>query len=270
MTVQTADFGHHLKGWRQQRKLSQLDLALQADVSQRHVSWLETGRSQPSRSMVIRLAEALEIPLRERNPLLGSAGFAPMYRESELDAEHMAPVESALRQMLDHHMPMPALVVNRWWQLKMTNDAADQLFTALGGEQLWQQVDPSGNKSLALLTLHPKGLRPLIANWREAAPAFIQRVRQDALAAGIPQSQEGLQQLLDLIGELPESPAAAQPLLPMLPLELVLGQTRLSLFSIISTFGTPQDITVDELRIESFFPVDDATRDFFTQIGRAD
>jgi len=123
---------------------------------------------------------------------------------------------------------------------------------------------------LALLTLHPKGLRPLIANWREAAPAFIQRVRQDALAAGIPQSQEGLQQLLDLIGELPESPAAAQPLLPMLPLELVLGQTRLSLFSIISTFGTPQDITVDELRIESFFPVDDATRDFFTQIGRAD
>lgn len=266
--MQLVPFGSHLKVWRQQRKLSQLDLALQAEVSQRHVSWLETGRSQPSRSMVIRLAEALEIPLRERNPLLGSAGFAPIYRESELDAEHMAPVESALMQILDHHMPMPALVVNRWWQLKMTNDAADQLLAVLGGEQLWQRVDPSGNRSLALLTLHPKGLRPLISNWREAAPAFIQRVRQDALAAGNPQAQADLEQLLNLVGGLPEAPAV-QPLLPMLPLELSLGSTKLSLFSVISTFGTPQDITVDELRIESFFPTDEVTRQFFEQMSTA-
>ncbi len=266
MSVQAADFGSHLRGWRQQRKLSQLDLALQADVSQRHVSWLENGRSQPSRSMVIRLAEALEIPLRERNPLLGSAGFAPLYRESELDAEHMAPVETALRQILDHHLPMPALVVNRWWQLKMTNAAADKLFAALGGEQLWQRIDPSGNKSLALLTLHPEGLRPLITNWSEAAPAFVQRVRQDALAAGDPQGKALLQALLALLDDLPDfSPST--PLLPMLPLELGLGPVQLSLFSVISTFGTPQDITVDELRIESFFPVDEATRQFFADLS---
>ena len=260
-----AGFGRQLKGWRQLRKISQLDLALDACVSQRHLSWLETGKSQPSRQMVIQLAEALDVPLRNRNTLLTSAGFAPVYSESDLNAVDMAPVHDALKTMLSHQEPLPSIVVDRLWRIVMTNDAATRLLGLFGDiDELWGKVDPSGKRSLARLTLHPDGIRPFVANWDEAAPAFMQRIRREAIGSGADDKREEYESLLALLDKNDHELAEKErDLLPVLPLVLEAGDVRLSLFSVISTFGTPQDITVDELRIESFFPTDDSTAQFF-------
>lgn len=260
-----ADFGGQLKGWRQLRKVSQLDLALDASVSQRHLSWLETGKSQPSRGMVIQLAEALDVPLRARNKLLTSAGYAPVYSETNIDAAAMAPVYDALKTMLAHHEPLPSLVVDRLWHIVMTNGAADRLLGLFGDvEEMWRKVDPSGQRSLARLTLHQDGLRPFIVNWQDALPAFAHRLRRDAYASGSEDERAEFQSLMELFTlEEQELADERNEILPVLPLVLQVGDTRLSLFSVISTFGTPHDVTVDELRIESFFPSDDATAQFF-------
>ncbi|NIB42775.1 helix-turn-helix domain-containing protein [Pseudomaricurvus alkylphenolicus] len=263
MTSAASSFPDLCREWRNYRQLSQLDLALAAEVSQRHVSWLETGRSQPSRTMVLRLSEALQIPLRERNKLLQAAGFAPAYRESELDAPTMAPVLEALKQVLDNHEPLPAVVLDRFWNVKMQNNAAG-LMMALGeGIDQSQFIGTGGELNLALMTLHPQGFRRYISNWAEAAPPFVQRLKADAAASGDREVKDMIQQLLSLteMDHITASPSSS--LLPILPLELDLGDLHLSLFSVISTFGTPQDITTDELRIEAFYPTDDATRAFF-------
>lgn len=265
MKTGVSAFGHQLKSWRSMRKVSQLDLALNAAVSQRHVSWLETGKSRPSREMVIQLAEALDIPLRARNTLLGSAGFAAVYSEASFDSDAMAPVQNALRAMLAHHDPLPAFVLDRLWRIEMANDSAENMLRMFGDiEALWKIVDPSGRRSLARLTLHPEGARPFIANWRELAGGFLHRLRREALASGDDEEREEFESLLGLVGndEL-VLPASEPNLLPVLPLILDYGELHLSLFSVIATFGTPQDITVDELRIESFFPADEATKAFF-------
>ncbi|MEM1264249.1 MAG: helix-turn-helix transcriptional regulator [Pseudomonadota bacterium] len=250
--------------WRRYRKLSQLELALAANVSQRHVSWLETGRSQPSRQMVTRLAEAMEVPLRERNVLLQAAGFAPLYRESQLDDPAMAPVRDALQRMLRHHEPLPALVVDRYWNVHEQNSAAT-LLLGLGGDlaELNTAVGGGERVNLALLTLHPKGLRRFIRNWNEAAPCFVQRLRHEAAATGDATLAARFEQFIDVAGELDDGESSVAPLLPVLPLELELGGQTLSLFSVITTFGTPQDITTDELRIEAFYPSDAVTAEFF-------
>lgn len=258
-------FGRHLKHWRSLRKVSQFTLALDASVSQRHLSWLETGKSSPSRSMVIQLAEALNVPLRARNDLLSSAGYAPVYAESRVDADAMRPVNDALQIMLAHHDPLPAVVLDRLWRLKMTNASADKLFASLGDvEAMWQAVDPSGGRSLARLTLHPEGARPFILNWHELAGSFMHRLRREALASGAEEERKEFEGLLQLIGddELRMGDDEVD-LLPVLPLILKFGDRQLKLFSVISTFGTPQDITVDELRVESFFPADEQTAEFF-------
>ncbi len=254
-------FGPQLRSWRQHRKLSQLELALASDVSQRHVSWLETGKARPSRAMVIRLADALDVPLRERNSLLGAAGYAAVYTEQAIDTPAMAPVMRSLRAMLDHHEPFPAVVMNRLWHVQMTNPAMDRLLS-LGGDidAVWDRIGDDGSRNLARLTLHPEGMRPFIRNWDEAAPVFVRRLRREAVSSGDPAELERVQALAALAA-LPDrreqEPRA--PLLPTLPLELEAGGYRLGLFSVLSTFGTPQDITTDELRIESFFPADEAT-----------
>ncbi len=266
--LQSGSFGARLRGWRNLRRLSQLDLSLSANVSQRHLSWLETGRSQPSRSMVIQLAEALEVPLRERNQLLGAAGFAEIYQQRGLDETHMRAVNDALRRILDQQMPYPGLVVDRAWNLVMTNPSTDALLRAAGGDRLTSKaLAPDGKINLALMTLHPEGLRPLIENWEGAARVFVQRLRQDLRQTGDAQLRQRLEDLISMAGELPELELEQAPLLPMLTLDLKLGPEALKLFSVISTFGTPQDVTMDELRIESFFPADDSSdrllRDLF-------
>jgi transcriptional regulator with XRE-family HTH domain len=250
--------------WRQVRKLSQLDLALEANVSQRHVSWLETGRSQPSREMVVRLSDAMEIPLRERNVLLQAAGFTAAYAESTLDDASMAPVLDALTRVLDHHDPFPALVVDRFWTVKLKNKAADLLLSVAGDpETVLEKIGSKGEMNLLLLTLHPEGLRQYISNWTQAAPSFVRRLKSEAMASGDPILQARFAQYIELAGNVDEGSFATENLLPVLPLELNINGLELSLFSVISTFGTPQDITTDELRIEAFYPTDQKTDEFF-------
>lgn len=262
---QQTDFQGFLKNWRSFRKMSQLDLALTADVSQRHLSWLETGRSHPSREMVLRLSEALEVPLRDRNLLLTSAGFAGIFSQKQLDDPSMQPVLGVLKDMLEHHEPYPALVLDRLWNVKMKNKPADTLLGIIGdADALWQAVGDSGEHNIARLTIHPNGLRQFISNWGAVCGPFIRRLKREALDSGDAEVMEKYLELESIAGEIVDE-TPNQSLLPVLPLEFELGDLRLSLFSVISTFGTAQDITTDELRIETFYPTDEATTKFFSE-----
>ncbi len=266
----TGNFKSVCRQWRQFRKLSQLDLALAANISQRHVSWLETGRSRPSREMVLRLCDAMDIPLRQRNVLLHCAGFAAAYNETGLDEPVMAPVMEALNHVLSHHEPLPAVVVDRFWNIKRKNRAADlMLGIARNGEGTAERIGGEGEINLAVLTLHPQGLRPYIKNWDEVAPAFIHRLKSEAASSGDPKVQEQFARYIALAGPIGSVAARiGESLLPVLPLELDIDGLELSLFSVISTFGTPQDITTDELRIEAFYPADAKTEAFFNSVGQ--
>lgn len=269
MNIAIADnFQSLCREWRRCRQLSQLDLALAADVSQRHVSWLETGRSHPSREMVVRLSEAMNIPIRERNVLLRSAGFSAIYNESSLSDPIMAPVMNALNHVLKNHQPLPAVVIDRFWNVKQQNQAAQLLLNLGASDELQAQItNQDGEINLALLTLHPSGLRQYISNWDEAAPAFVQRLRDEAIASGDQAVKQTFASYIEAAGvinsETSKTPTTAGSLLPILPLNLDIDGLKLSLFSVISTFGTPQDITTDELRIEAFYPTDETTEAFF-------
>lgn len=260
--LQRPPFARLLKSWREMRKCSQLDLALTSRISQRHVSFLESGRARPSREMVLQLAEALEVPLRERNTLLNAAGFAAMYRETELKSAVMAPVREALKLMLDHHEPNPASVVDREWNLLMGNAALVRVFGLVGDvAAMWQRVCPDGAHNVLKVTFHPEGFRPYIANFDEAAPVLLNRTRREAAACGSDKLLELIDEILAYPG-IPEAwraPDWQAPPPPVLPLHLAKGDLQLKLFSMITTFGTPQDITTDELRVESFFPADAAS-----------
>ena len=270
MTSAVSGFNELFREWRQFRRVSQLELALAANVSQRHVSWLETGRSRPSRDMVLRLAEALDIPLRERNALLRSAGFAALYGESSLEDPVMAPVDHALRQVLAHHEPLPAFVIDRAWNVRLHNSAGRLLLGVAGDpEALMAALGEPGEVNLAVLTLHPDGLRRYISNWDQVAPHFVRRLRQEAAASGDRGLQEKMGAITALAGIADDAVPLNQALLPVLPLEIDLNGVALSLFSVISTFGTPQDITTDELRVESFYPTNEATAAFFSDLAEA-
>ena len=261
------EFSDQCRHWRQRRKLSQLDLALAANVSQRHLSWLETGRSKPSRGMVVRLSEALDMPLRERNLLLQAAGFAHLYAETTLEEPAMRVVNEAIRSILDHHDPMPALVVDRFWNIRMTNRGADVMLSITGDpEALWQAVGDDGQRNLARLTVHPAGLRQYIRNWEQAAPPFVHRLRREAQAAGDPELQAFVMELVELAGAVEFPGDEPDYLTPVLPLEISAHGLDLSLFSVFSSFGTPQDVTVEELRIEAFYPSDETTRQLFNSL----
>lgn len=261
--IQLASFPQACKKWRLFRKLSQLELALEANVSQRHLSYLETGRSHPSREMVIRLSEALDIPLRERNTLLRLAGYSNIYQETRLTEPQMTPIFEAVNRVLDHHEPYPAIVIDRFWNVIQANTPATYLFGLT--------LDPSARSSseplnIALMTLHPNGMRRFISNWNEILPLLVKRLRSEALASGDPEVQEKLMSYLTLVEGEPLELTTNLNLLPVMPLELAINGSSLSFFSVISTFGTPQDVTTDELRIETFYPTDQTTRDFFSAL----
>ncbi len=253
-------FAPLLKRWRIARKLSQLDLALDADVSQRHISFMESGRAAPSRDMVLQLGDALDVPLRERNRLPTAAGFAPVFEARALDDPDMAPVMAALELTLTHHEPNPAVVVDRTWNVLMHNNAfARALFVLVGDLQtIWPKVCPDGKRNLLKLIFHPGGVRDYIANWLEIGPMLLGRTRREAEIDG----NATLAALLDEILDYPGVPRRCRtpnwqtPPPPVLPLEYKADGTRLRLFSMLSTFGTAQDVTADELRIETFFPAD--------------
>lgn len=255
-------FGARLRYWRGLRKLSQLELALTAEVSQRHISFLESGRAVPSRDMVQQLGAALEVPLREHNQLLVAAGYAPVYLVRSLEHPDMAPIMAALRLTLKHHEPNPAIVVDRNWDLLLTNTAFERAFGVLGDMQaLWSKVCPDGGRNLLKLTFHPDGVRQYLLNWKTMAPLMLQRLRREAAS----HANATLAALIDEILDYPGVPRRwrredwhqAPP--PILPLEYAIGAARLRLFSMISTFDTAQDVTADELRIETFFPADEAS-----------
>lgn len=262
-------FGELLRQWRAARKLSQLELALQCNVSQRHISFMESGRARPSRAMVLQLAEALDVPLRERNALLHSAGYAGVFRQRDLATAEMAPVRDALQMMLDHHVPYPAIVVDRDWNMLMHNRVFPLLFDLIGGwEAVWQRTCGDGARNVMRLTLHPEGLRANIANWDAVAPLLLQRMRREATATCSEALGLLLQELLADPGIPREwhAPDIERALPPVLPLSIAADELQVSLFSVISTFGTAQDVTTDEIRVESFFPADTQTADLLRSI----
>ena len=238
--------------------MSQLGLALEAEISTRHLSFLESGRAQPSREMVLLLSRVLERPLRGRNEMPTAAGFAPVYRETGLDAPEMAQVKQALGFMLRQQEPCPAMVLDRHWNILMTNDAM--------GRVMGLFLDPKAAASLGpanamRLSYHPQGLRPYIVNWEATAAAFIQWLHRDFLRTGDAETK----QLLDELLAYPDVPHQWQALdldastAPFLAIELKKGDVRFSFFTLLASLGTPYDITLHELRIECFFAADAAT-----------
>jgi transcriptional regulator with XRE-family HTH domain len=250
--------GRLLKQWRERRRMSQLGLALEAEISTRHLSFLETGRTQPSREMVLLLSRVLEVPLRSRNDLLTAAGYAPVYRETGLDAPEMAQVKQALGFMLRQQEPLPAMVLDRHWNILMTNDAM--------GKVMGLFLDPAATAELGpanamRLSYHPKALRPYIVNWEATAAAFIQWLHRDLLRTGDAETRKLLDELLSY----PDVPKQWQLLdldastAPFLAIELKKGDVRFNFFTVLASLGTPYDITLHELRIECFFAADAAT-----------
>jgi transcriptional regulator with XRE-family HTH domain len=245
--------GTLLRQWRGRRRMSQLDLALEAGVSARHLSFLETGRSRPSREMVLHLAEQLDVPLRDRNQLLLAAGFAPVYGERRLDAPELEPVRDAIGLVLEGHEPYPAVVVDRWWNLVTANRGV-ALFAAGAAPEL---LEPPVN--VLRLALHPRGTAGWIANLGEFRAHLLDRLRRHvALTA-----DARLAALYDEVAAYPapageHGPHASEIAVP-LRLRAPEGGPELRLFSTIATFGTAIDITVAELAIEAFFPADAET-----------
>lgn len=271
-TAGVQSFGELLKAWRTARRYSQLELAGQTQVSQRHLSFLESGRAGPSREMVLHLGAALCVPLRERNDLLAAAGFAPMYPERALDDCSMAAIREALETTLRHHEPFPALVVDRQWNVVLHNAAVDRLIGLVGEPaRVWRKVDPTGGRNLMRLTLHPGGLQPLVVDWPETAAALLMRLSSEVQASPADaRLQELLVELRALPGVPPAGhPAGAQPHMrvPVLTLRLRKGKQTLAFFSMICTFGTALDLTADELRLELLFPGDGFTADFLRASG---
>ncbi|WP_206066853.1 helix-turn-helix domain-containing protein [Nonomuraea composti] len=244
--------GDLLRHWRRVRRMSQLALAHHAQVSPRHLSFVESGRSTPSREWIMGLAGALQIPLRERNDLLLAAGYAPAYRETSIAEPAMATIRAALERVLTHHEPYPAVVMDRHWNITQANHPAEVMFRYL-------RATPPATASANVIRLmfDPRELRPHVANWDEVAPALIQRVHREAVG-GLPDATT--RALLEEI--LPpdrRGPDLRAPLLPVVPVTFAKDGLTVSYFSMITTVGTPQDVTAQELRVESFYPADPET-----------
>jgi transcriptional regulator with XRE-family HTH domain len=248
-------FATLLRHWRERRRLSQQQLSLLAGVSARHLSFLETGRSRPSREMVLTLAEHLQVPLRERNELLTAAGFATAYPQRPYDAPELATVRAAVDQVLAGHDPYPAVAVDRAWNVVAANDAVTALLGAVGPAVL----GPPTN--VYRLTLHPDGLAPLLVNLAEVAHHLLDRLRRDIAATG----DAGLSSLLEEVANYATVRALPRRIDPpdgvVMPFRLRHPRGELAMFTTITTFGTPADVTVAELALELFYPLDEVTAD---------
>jgi transcriptional regulator with XRE-family HTH domain len=247
----TAGVGPLLRDWRKRRRLSQLDLALEAGVSARHLSFVETGRSRPSAGMVLQLAERLDVPLRNRNQLLLAAGHAPVFEQREMEDPEMAPVRQAVRLILEGHEPYPAVVIDRYWEMLGANSAVALLTAGVAPELMQPPVN------VLRVSLHPDGVAPRIANLAEWRGHLLDRLeRQIALTA-----DPALQALRDELLEYPapDRPGAATDPEIAVPLRLHSNAGELSFISTVATFGTAVEVTASELSIESFFPADEHT-----------
>jgi transcriptional regulator with XRE-family HTH domain len=254
--AQRATFGDLVRYWRRVRAMSQLDLAATAATTPRYMSFVETGRSQPSREMVLRLAGALDVPLRERNGLLVAAGFAPMYPEHDLDDPAIERVMSALERILDHHAPYPAIVMNRRWDVVQVNDGAARFFATLCAP------DPVPQPANVLrLMLEPGPVRAAVENWDQVAPSLLERARREAVGGVMDLATAELVQQMrrGTDAAVLTTPRSIAPLVPVIDIEFAFADTSLRWFSIVSTIGTPVDVTAQELRLEAFFPSDEET-----------
>jgi transcriptional regulator with XRE-family HTH domain len=258
-------FGKRLMEWRERRRESQLGLALAADVSQRHISFIESGRAKPSREMIVRLSEVLDIPLRARNELLAAAGFAPLYAERPLADSEMRAALSALERIIAHHEPFPAFVVDRSWGIVLHNAAAARLMSACFDDGAIRALASDGQVNFMHMMFERTQMRPRIRNWNSVATRLLERLRREAGGDDQSPSARLLQELRSLADGAAEAPNHGS-FPPTLNLELQLGRASLRLFNMITTFGTPQDVGLQELRIEMSFPSDAETEAFF---GRA-
>jgi transcriptional regulator with XRE-family HTH domain len=249
-------FPERLRWWRRRRGWSQLELAGRAGVSQRHLGFLELGRARPSRDMVIRLAATLDIPLRQHNALLLSGGFAPIWRETDLGAPELAQIRAALDYILAQQEPFPAVAVDRHWNLLKANQGAVRLVEFLVGP-----LAPDARINLADALVAPDVLRPFLVNWADVVRYFIRSVETDAATDLTGETSTLLDRLLSYEGvrTAVESHAIDAATGPVLPMHFRKGDISLQLFTTIATLGTPQDVTLQELRIECFFPTDPGT-----------
>jgi len=255
----SGDLGELLRHWRPLRGVTQFDLSSAAGVSQRHISFIESGRSSPSRQILVDLAQALDIPLRDRNGLLLAAGYAPLYSNGAWDETEMRSVKRALERMLRQHEPYPAVVMDRYWNVVMSNEAAPSFFNRFIDMSQRPQV-----RNLLHLMFDPLGMRPFITDWEQVAQSLILRIYRESVGRVVDDKSK------ELVAALLESPdvkaewkipkaLSVASVLPVLPMGFTLGGERINYFSMVTTVGTPQTVAAQELRVECLFPADDAT-----------
>ena len=240
-----------LRQWRNQRRLSQLDLAIEANISSRHISFLETGRSRPSRDMVIHLGDALSIPLEVRNQMLTSAGFAPKYQKRDWGDAAMVPIKKAIDWTLERHAPYPGIALDRLWVIQRMNAPARLLFGGMGADEGTSMLD---------LIQHPL-VQDNVENWPEVAHHSALRLRSESAAQG------GIPELESAADLLAKDAIPSEPNVPAIPTVFKLGEQRLSLFGTIAQFGTTADQTLEDLKIELFFPADEAADSLLKQMS---
>ncbi|WP_144141331.1 helix-turn-helix domain-containing protein [Paraburkholderia sp. BCC1884] len=256
------DLGMLLRHWRDRRGVSQLDLSFNAGVSQRHISFIESGRSVPSRQMLLDIAQTLDIPLRERNTLLLAAGYAPMYSDGAWNAQEMQSVTKALDRMLRQHEPFPALVMDRYWNVLMTNQSAPRFFNCF-----IDMAARKGPRNMLHLVFDPQGMRPFVADWETVADSLIQRVYRESVGRVV---DDPTRELLAAIRAYPDvqthvehdkaaGTGSGAASMPVIPIGFVKDGHVLRYFSMVASVGTPQTVAAQELRIECMFPADDET-----------
>jgi transcriptional regulator with XRE-family HTH domain len=266
LKVPPTELGELLRYWRDVRGVSQLDLSLDAGVSQRQISFIESGRSAPGRQTVLNLAQTLDVPLRERNALLLAAGYAPVYSEAPWNAEEMQSITRALTRVVRQHEPFPAIVMDRHWNVLMTNDAAPRFFNCF-----IDMAARKGPRNMLHLIFDPKGLRPFVADWDNVARSLLQRVCRESISHVI---DDGTRRLLDELLAYPDVPRdwklphalSATATMPVVPLGFVSEGKVLRYFSMVTTVGTPQTIAAQEMRVECMFPADDETEALHLQL----
>jgi len=261
--------GELLSYWRDQRGKSQMILALESGVSQRHISFIESGRSAPSRQILMDLAQTLNIPLRERNVLLLAAGYAPIYSEETWNAQEMQIVTRAVGRMLRQHEPYPAVVMDRYWNVLMTNDATQRFFN-----RFIDMAARKGPRNILHLMFDPDGMRPFIADWHDVASNLIQRIHREAVGRVIDDKTQDLLAALLAYPDVDarwttESRTSGLAASPVIPIGFIEDGKVLRYFSMVTTIGTPQAVAAEELRIECMFPADEATEAWHSSIFEA-
>jgi transcriptional regulator with XRE-family HTH domain len=253
------ELGPLMRYWRGKRGMSQLDLSVDAGISQRHISFIESGRSVPSRQALMGIAQVLDIPLRERNLLLQAAGYASIYSDNPLDASEMHSLRKALERMLRQHAPFPAIVMDRYWNVIMANDYATRFFNCFA-----DMSARTGPRNMFHLIFDPEGMRPFVNHWEQTAHSLIQRIYRESLGRVI---DEKAQELLNALLTYPDvklewkipNQSTTGSNAPVVPLSFSKDGMALNYFSMVTTVGSPQTISAQELRIECMFPADDST-----------